>query len=503
MPRGNGRTGLLSAFLVASAVAFAGDDGVSNSSFEADGDLPAGWTLAVGATSGAGAESAVAIDRSVARDGKASLRLSGDAATTVWRTAQQDVVVHPGDRVTLRVAAKCRGLDAASAKHKNANSILVFETAAGQRLQILGSPLLVGDHDWTDLVIDAVAPPAAAKARIGVVLSIPGTAWFDDVRVDVGPATVADAAGRARAFDALAGHLRRTYPFFGYAGKPEADALFARHRAAVIEAKDKQRFVAAIRKMLAELDDVHVSVHCSFGTLSTARPPSAPANWNRAAVKAALTQTTVAEPNLLAGRIGAGADAIGYVLIGSFQLDAAGLARVDEALDELADAKSLVIDVRPNGGGDESAAARIAGRFTDAGVVYARSIWRDSLSAATDAFGAPLDRELKPVTPGKRDARRVVVLQGPYCVSSTEGFLAMMRALPGVTTMGLASRGASGNPGRFDVVPGVSVFSSRWRSLLLDGDCIEGKGVAPEIVVEGSHAKIDLTLERALVELER
>jgi len=490
------------ACLLVATTALAADGTLANPSFESPGDLPDGWTLGVGANSGDGAESAVAIDRSVARDGKASLRLSGDAATNVWRMAHQEIAVRPGDRVTVRVAAKCRGLDAAAAKFRNANSILVFETSEDKRVQILGSPLLAGDHDWTDLVIDAITPPAAAKARVGVLLSIPGTAWFDDVRVETGPATADDAAGRTRAFDALAGHLRRTYPFFGFAGKPAADALFARHRAQCVAAKDAPAFLGAVHAMLAELNDVHVSVETPQRRLSTAQPDPRPLNMNMIAVAGALTERTAYEKNLvLAGRIGKGADAIGYVTIGSFQIDEAGLAKVTAAIDALADTKSLILDVRPNGGGDEMLAARIAGRFTKEPVVYARGAWRDPLAAGTDAFGPPTDRLLKPVAPF--DGRRVVVLQGPSCVSSTEGFLLMMRALPNVTTTGQPSRGASGNPAPFELLPGVKVWASRWRSLLPDGECIEGKGIAPKIVVEGSHEKSDPTLERALAELRR
>jgi hypothetical protein len=471
-----------------------------NASFESPGDLPEGWTLAVGAKTGDGPESVVAVDRTVAREGKASLRLSGDASTTVWRMVAQDVAFRPGDRVTVRVAAKCRGLDASSAKYRNANAVLVFETASGQRAQILGSPLLAGDHDWTDLVIDAIAPPAAAKARVGLLLSIPGTAWFDDVRVESGPATADDAAGRARAFDALAGHLRRTYPFFGFAGKPEADALFARHRAKCAAAKDAVGFLNEIHAMLAELNDVHVNVETAQRRLPTAQPDPRPLNMNLVAVAGALTERTAYEKNVvLAGRIGKGPDAVGYVAVGTFQLDEAGFAKVAAAIDALADTKALILDVRSNLGGEEMLGARIAGRFTKEPVVYAREVYRDPLAASTGAFTPPEDRTLRPVAP--YDGRRVAVLQGPCCVSSTEGFLAMMRALPNVTTIGQTSRGASGNPAPFEMIPGVKIWTSRWRSLTPDGACIEGKGLAPKVVVDAPHDKSDPTLERALAEL--
>jgi hypothetical protein len=362
--------------------------------------------------------------------------------------------------------------------------------------------VLAGDHDWTDLVVDAIAPDAAAKARVGVLLSIPGTAWFDDVRVETGPATAGDAAGRARAFDALAGHLRRSYPFFGLGTKPAADALFALHREPCVAAKDAPEFLNRVHAMLAELDDVHVNVETAQRRLPTTRTPPPAVNMNPAAVTAALTEKTAHEKGLLlAGRIGAGADAIGYVAVATFQLDEANAAKVIAAIDALADTKALILDVRPNGGGDEKLAARIAGRFAKEPVVYARQVWRDALEASTDAFTPAGDRVLQPALP--YDGRRVVVLQGPCCVSSTEGFLAMMRALPNVTTMGRPSRGASGNPGSFELLPGVKVWASRWRSLLPDGSCIEGVGIAPEIEVDGSHEKSDPTLERALAELRR
>ena len=490
------------ASLALAATAAAAGTGLVNPSFEAPGGLPDGWTLAVGAKSGDGAESAVAVDREVAHEGGASLRFSGDARTGTWRMAQQEVAVRAGDRVTLRVAARCRDLVRKGSQFPNANGVLSFLDEQGARKAIVGTPVLSGTRDWTELVADAIAPAGTTRAVAGVFSSMTGTVWFDDVRLDAGPATADDAAGRERAFDALAGHLRRTYPFFGMAGRPAADTLFSKFRKDCAGAKDGADLLTSVHAMLAGLNDVHVSVETAQRRQPTAKPDLRPLNMNLSAVQAALTERTAYERNVvLAGRIGAGGDAIGYVAIASFQVDDTAFAKVIAALDALADSKALILDVRANSGGDEKLAARIAGRFTDRDVVYARSAWRDPLSAETNAFTAPLDRVLCPVTAGSKDARRVVVLQGPYCVSSTEGFLAMMRALPNVTTIGQVSRGASGNPAPFDLLPGVKVWTSRWRSLLPDGTCIEGKGIAPAIVVEGSHAKSDPTLERALAEL--
>ena len=63
---------------------------VRNGSFEAGASVPDGWTLEVGARSGdRGAESRVVLDHEIARGGKRSLRLSGDASTVTWFAAMQ------------------------------------------------------------------------------------------------------------------------------------------------------------------------------------------------------------------------------------------------------------------------------------------------------------------------------------------------------------------------------------------------------------------------------
>jgi hypothetical protein len=488
--------------LVGASVALAGSAQLANPSFEEAGDAPEGWGTSIGAQNGDGPDSSIAVDRTVASQGTASLRLSGDADTRGWRMVEQDVNVLPSERVTLRVAARCRGVAPEGKQFANANAVLMFHTETGERRALIGSPVLRGDREWTELVIDAIAPADAKRARVGFLLSMTGTLWFDDVRLERGPTSAGERAGRQRAFDALAGHLRRTYPFFGMAGRPPADELFARHRDRCIGAKDEVEFLNAVHAMLADLNDVHVNVETARRRLPTAQPNPRPQNWNALAIAAQFTERTAYEKNvLLAGRIGTGADAIGCVVIGTFQLDEAGFARVTAAIDALANTKALILDVRSNGGGDEKLAAQIAGRFTKSPIIYARAAWRDQLAAGTDGFELPINRVLEPVAPF--DGRRVVVLQGPYCVSSTEGFLAMMRALPNVTTIGQPSRGASGNPGPFDLIAGVKVWASRWRSLLPDGTCIEGKGIAPKIVVDAPHEKADPTFERALAELRR
>ena len=87
-------------------------------------------------------------------------------------------------------------------------------------------------------------------------------------------------------------------------------------------------------------------------------------------------------------------------------------------------------------------------------------------------------------------------------MSSGEGFVMMMKALPQVTTVGRRTRGASGNPAPVDL-PGLSVavYFSRWVDMTPDAQTFEGIGLAPDVSVElpvAAHAEHDPTLEKGI-----
>lgn len=478
---------------------------VVNPSFEEGGAAPSGWDKVEGARDGdTGQASEVALDRATFRHGKASLRLSGGAGTTSWQLVRQKVVVSPGDRITFVAALKSTNVRKEGRQYPNAHAMLELVDAGGARAQLLWTAPVTGSRDWTDVRISAIVPDGVAAAWVGVFLSQSGTLWCDDVRLTVAPASAADAAGRAAAWDAVEGHLRATYPFFGLPRKPEPEAFFAKARKRCLAANDEEAFVAELRASLADLDDLHVWVRRGGKALATAVPSAVRPNVDPAALRAALTEIVDDVRPLAAGRIGTGADAVGYVAITTWQLDEATMARLEKDLDLLADCRALVLDVRMNAGGDETLAQRIASRFAAADVVYAKSQVRDPLDPA--AFLPPTDRVLGRRKGAAPDVRPVAVLQGRACTSSCEGFLLMARALPNVTTVGARSRGASANPRPFAVLPDLVLWSSTWRALAPDAaspeDTIEGRGVAPEIEVTETPADgRDPVLARALEHL--
>jgi len=424
-----------------------------------------GWTLETGAQTGDGPVATPEIDGG-------ELRFTSDAATRRWRIATQTVDCPAASRVLFTVAGRCRGLRREGNQYENANAIVIFFDARGNRLGIAGSPVLHGDRERVDLHVHALAPLGTATMKVGVFASMSGTAWFDDARLTISP-----AGDRAAAYAALRLFIDRTYPNLDVHGAPaEPDAKEA-------------DVTKALLAMLGPMHDLHVWVEMPLGNLYTVEGNPSRPDWNGKAIRLSLTEVLLDKPPHLVGRIGE----IGYALIGAWTKE--GFGDVEAALDKLSDSKALILDVRPNGGGDELLARRIAGRFAKEPVVYGLAQARDP-TLPGNGFLDPSPKRLEPS--GSHDARRVVVLQGPYCVSSTEWFLLMMGALDQVTTVGLTSRGATGNPQPFPLFLGLNVWIPTERGLMPDGKPIEGNGIPPDEEVGRGEEGKDAALERAL-----
>ncbi len=379
-----------------------------------------GWEISEGARApGVEKVSEVSLDAG-------ELRLSGDAATTVWRLVGRTIPVRGGQRVVVRVAARCRGIAPEGARFRNANALLIFDKPR----RLVPSAVMSGDRGKVDLFIHAIAPEEASSFQLALFLSMPGTIWFERPRFSVSPGDKLDDG----AYEALRTHVALTYPFFDVPGKPRPQDL---------------PVDAGLLPFLRPLRDVHVWIREGgrrTPTFPGGAPPVAPAPLGT----------------------------VGYLEIDNFTAEG-----FEERLDALKECPALILDVRRNGGGDERLAGRIAARFASRRVAYAKVQMRDPTLPGLHGFHPPVEQVLEPA--GRHDPRKVVVLQGPGTVSSAEGFVLMMRALDNVTTVGQPTRGASGNPQPFAILHGTDVFLPTWRRLLPDGTPIEGRGVPPDI----------------------
>jgi carboxyl-terminal processing protease len=296
-------------------------------------------------------------------------------------------------------------------------------------------------------------------------------------------------------FDRLWTAMDLGYSYFFL--KPDVDwaALKDRYRPQAVRAKDARELTATLREMLAHLKDMHVWIETPGGIVATHGNPYR-RNFNRARVLSRL-EDTVDCGFAVVGK--ARGDAFGYFLMtNQGGATPEGVAKAVAAIEALRDAPGFVVDLRQANGGDERMAAAIAGLFCDRDTVYARSKVRAGPDHA--AFTADRPRVLR-ASP-RPYAGPVVCLIGPGAVSSGEGFVKMMKALPRVTTVGLPTRGASGNPGPVALDgTGLSVWFSRWVDMMPDGTSFEGVGIAPDVIVDlppDAYVDGDPTLDRGL-----
>jgi C-terminal processing protease CtpA/Prc len=254
-----------------------------------------------------------------------------------------------------------------------------------------------------------------------------------------------------------------------------------------------------LKEMLAHLKDGHVWIEMPGGERIDTHRMVWQYNGNRQAILDQLMDVTECGEYARVGKTKP--DGFGYFLM-THQSAATPelMAKAVAAIEKLADTPGIIIDLRNANGGSEPFAQQIAGLFCEKKVVYAKSKYRNGLGH--DDFTDAYERILEPARNAKPYLKPVVCLLGPGCVSSGEGFAKMMSALPHTTTIGLPTRGSSGNPGPVDVgESGLIVYFSRWVDLLPDGTPIEGKGVSPRINVDQpaeAYKKSDPTLAKAL-----
>ena len=124
-------------------------------------------------------------DLTVAHSGKASLRLYvPEAAALNWYQASQDCTVHrAGEKFTLTVYIRAKEI------HDGAGAYcsIGFYDASDKRLSYSDAPQKVsGTGDWVRQQTTGAVPEGTTTLRVILTLYGHGTAWFDDVQLEVG-----------------------------------------------------------------------------------------------------------------------------------------------------------------------------------------------------------------------------------------------------------------------------------------------------------------------------
>lgn len=344
------------------------------------------------------------------------------------------------------------------------------------------------DHEyWMSLNSDTFL---GFRSREGREPAAPRPIGFKTRAVGAEPAATLTVERNRAAVAALRNAIDENYAYRDRL-KVDWEAAFAKHGQAMEAAKTENQFARAAARLLREAEDGHVYVRAGGRTIGT-HVNASPPNFVFQTLRKAVTDWREHDNGVISGRVGGGE--VGYLVVSDW--NAAAEKSLDEAFSAVKGAKGLIIDVRANGGGDEVAARRFAGRFVDGPKVYSKNrIRRDG------KWQGPFDRTVEARPEAERYGGPVAVLVGPKVGSSCESFVLMMRESPRCRLVGGVTKGSSGNPKPHELGNGVTVLLSSWEDQAPDGTLVEGRGVTPDVVVKATPAELwqrDAVLEAGI-----
>jgi hypothetical protein len=331
--------------------------------------------------------------------------------------------------------------------------------------------------------------------RLAVLLVLSLSAACGDIATDP-----TGSASRAALFDDLWRQFDLHYSFFELKGV-SWDSLGARYRPQALATTTDAEFGAVLGQMLGQLHDVHVSITVGRGgaTIRYQSPfETLPNSADPRIVFSNYVTTSFTSPSGHV-RYGLATPAIGYLYLPNFT-GTGWTTEVDDALKTLGAARSLVIDVRGNGGGNYALAPAIAGRFAD----HARTFgYLRRRNGPTHTDFANYEAEVIEPAGNSRFNGRVYVLADRRSFSTAENFVLAIRSLPNVTVIGDTTAGASGGPIVRELANGWTYQLSEWIEYTPTFAMYEDSGLPPDVVVQAkagdSASGIDRALERALM----
>jgi hypothetical protein len=274
------------------------------------------------------------------------------------------------------------------------------------------------------------------------------------------------------------------------------DKLFQIYTPRLEQAKTTHQFAEIAADMLLNARDVHLQIKIN-GEAVNRFNRNANRNYNIELLKKEIPDWKDSSQFVSTGRF---SDGIGYILIKSWKNNESQvLEPVIKAVRTLSNCKMLIIDVRPNGGGSESLAKKVAGCFIQQPTVYAKNTYRNINEP--NGWGQIQERILTPNPDVPTYKGKIAVLMGQENFSSCEAFILMMKQVANCKLIGEKSYGSSGNSKTYELGNGVTVWLPSWKALRPDGTCFEGQGIEPDISIAATESQLrekDPILEAAL-----
>ena len=311
------------------------------------------------------------------------------------------------------------------------------------------------------------------NVRVGGVLAVCLTLAACGIVLGPDPSTE-----RGALFDEFWTEFDRHYAFFELKGI-DWNGVREVYRPQAIAAANDGAFAQVLGRMIDTLDDVHVSLNVDniirhqSGDSATARKTY----FAEATVFLNYVTSTKFTPS---HRMRYGSySGLGYVRIPGFGGEGWG-REIDLVLREIGDVPALIIDIRDNGGGNDSNGRDIAARFTTQRRTYSYVRFRNG--PAHSDFSPLFVGELEPA--GAHFAGRVILLMNRLDFSAAEHFALMIRALPQGILVGDTTGGASGNPLKRELANGWIYQLSESITYDLQHQTFEEVGIAPDVVVK-------------------
>jgi hypothetical protein len=326
--------------------------------------------------------------------------------------------------------------------------------------------------DPNDLIVDADTPDGLR--RFFIVDRAKKTAAYVSIfeSQQFKPPPALTPALAESAFD----QLWNTFDF-GYAMfvlRPEVDwaKLRDQYRPKALACQTSDDFAAVCAEMLKPLRDLHISLTLAGTEVPVFDRPRT-GNANPPAHKSILGSLHTE------GRLqwAVTPDKIGFVGIYGWDDDTLP-EHFTNALEQMRDTRGLIVDVRFNGGGNESLALAVAGRFVPKEFVYAYGQFRDG--PAYTNLTKKDERKVQPLGPWRYQAP-VILLIGQKCMGSCESFVGMMLGDPNVTTMGDHTCGSGGNPKIYNLPMDLTVAVPVGIDYKPDGKPLDENGFQPQV----------------------
>lgn len=276
-------------------------------------------------------------------------------------------------------------------------------------------------------------------------------------------------------FEALWKIMDEHYCFFEEKGV-DWDSVHAVYAKQVDKGMTDSQLLEVLGNMLATLRDGHVNLYASF---DMARywgfHENYPSNFSDTLVNKYLGT----DYKIAAGlRYRILDDNIGYLRCASFSV-VPGSGNLDDILLYLAPCRALIIDLRDNGGGQLTAAEKLAARFTNETRLV--GYMQHKTGRGHRDFSSLQEQWLKPAS-GLRWQKPVAVLTNRQVFSAANEFVKYMKCCPNVVQVGDQTGGGAGLPFSSELPNGWSVRFSACPMYDHNRKSTEN-GIAPDINV--------------------